>query len=106
MFNTLKEGYHRKNIYTMAELIPILNLSDRVTVQEREEHFFDYDIFLKLCYSKLTNKVKNNYIFTATYENSVVKQLLVDLMGSNLVEHKVIQHKAIKSVVLGETSTE
>ena len=49
MFNTLKKDYNIKNIYTMAELVPILNRSKRVTVCEaREEDFFDYGTFLNL----------------------------------------------------------
>ena len=103
MFNTLKEDYHSKNIYTMAELVPILNRSERVTVREaREEDFFDYGTFLNLFYSKFTKKVKHNHIFTATHENRVGNQLLVDLRESNLVEHKVEQHKAIKSGFFGK----
>ena len=92
----------------MTELIPISteSIKQSGSLQTKEEDFFDYGTFLNLFYSKSTKKVKQNHIFTATHENRVGNQLLVDLRESDLVEHKVVQHKAIKSGFLEERSTE
>jgi len=97
LFNALKMEYHDKNIFTMGEMINVLNKSNSVTVHpSAESDFLTYDIFFGLFYSAYTKKVKQNHIFTADSNNKVGNQIQVDLRQSDLPEHQVVKHNAIK----------
>ena len=52
LFNCLKVQYHRQNIYTMDQLLNVLDDSPKVTVhQATASDFFDWDSYLHLFYS-------------------------------------------------------
>ena len=97
LFNSLKDQYHKENIFTMDQLDKILSKSDRVTVlQTKESDFFDYATFLDLHYSTLAGKIKNNHIFHCGEGSTVGNQIYMDLRESALDEDHVVKHKAIK----------
>ena len=97
LFNTLKKGYHKQNIFTMDQLDSILAESDRVTVlRAREEDFFDYGTFLDHFYSTLSSKIKQNHIFHCGDGSTVTNQITMDLRRSGLDEDAVVKHKTIK----------
>ena len=103
-FNLQKKGYRKGNIFVMDELLTVLDESPYVTVHEaKEEDFFDWDEYLSLFYSDFVKKIKQNHIFSCThgaYDKNKTK-LIVDLRKSDLPEHEIVQHNAIKRGFFG-----
>ena len=65
LFNSLKHEYHKKNIFTMDELIVALGVSAKITVVPTvASDFLDYDGAFKALYTNLSGLVKNNHIFS------------------------------------------
>jgi hypothetical protein len=99
--NALKFQYRKENIFTMEDLLSILNVSPSVTVHEASaDDFFDYDKLFSLYYADFQSKIKQNHIFACANEMSG-NQLLVRLRESNLEEHPVTTHKVIKKGFYG-----
>jgi len=97
LFNSLKDHYHKENIFTMSQLATILNKSDRVTVELTEEgDFFDYGKFLDQFYSTLSSKIKKNHIFHCGDGSTVGNQIYMDLRESARDEDHIVKHKTIK----------
>ena len=97
-FNCLKLSYHKGNIFTMDDMLAKLNESDKVTViPTKESDFLDYDAYLSHFYRDFVKKVQVNHIFSATHQESRVKnKFVVDIRRSDLPEHEVDAHDAIK----------
>ena len=107
LFNTLKKGYHKRNIFTMDQLDSILAESDRVTVLRAEkEDFFDYGTFLDHFYGTLYSKIKQNHIFHCGVGSTVANQITMDLRRSGLEEDTIVKHKAIKRGFLTRSNYE
>ena len=101
LFNALKFQYRKENIFTMEDLLSILNVSPLVTVHEASaDDFFDYDKLFSLYYVDFQSKIKQNHIFASANEMSG-NQLLVRLCESNLEEHPVTTHTVIKKGFYG-----
>ena len=63
-FNCLKLTYHKTDCFLMEDLLPILDVSDKVTVLETiEDDFKDWDAYLSHFYRDFVNKVQRNHIF-------------------------------------------
>ena len=53
MFNTMKQRYHRRNIYTLEDTYKILNLDEKVTVHPTTfKNFYDWDSFFETLYKR------------------------------------------------------
>ena len=108
LFNLLKKLYRLKNIYTMKELFEQLAACDFVSIDPTKvEDFHDWDTYLDLFYSDFRSKVKQNHIFSCSYEsNRVANQLQVDLRESGLDEHEIVKHNVRSNKdSLGGTNT-
>jgi len=91
LFNSLKHEYRKKNLYTMEDLIRSLDVSNSVTVIPTvPEDFNNYDAFCKDLFRDLTSKVKQNHIFACSEHDRM------SLRESNMVEHKISNHKCSK----------
>jgi len=102
LLNILKLQYRKENIFTMEDLLSILNVSPSVTVHEASaDDFFDYDKLFSVYYVDFRSKIKQNQIFACANEMSG-NQLLVRLCESNLEEHPVTIHKVIKKAWVQE----
>ena len=77
-FNCLKLTYHKRNIYTMQQLLDTLNISDKVTVVPAEgSDFYDWDGFLSNYYRDFKKMIKVvSHIFSASSGKSRVNILL------------------------------
>ena len=101
LFNILKKVYRKSNIYTMDDLMAKLNESECVTVHPVEEDFQDWDEFLSMFYRDFSGEIKQNHIFSASSNGRDKNQFSVNLRESNLPEHKVKPHGAIKQTFHG-----
>ncbi len=55
LFNSLKHEYHKKNIFTMDELIVALDVSEKITVDPTvASDYLDYDGAFKALYINLS----------------------------------------------------
>jgi len=94
LFNSLKHEYRKKNIFTMDELIVVLGVSVKITVVPTvASDFFDYNGAFKALYIDLSELVKNNHIFTCDGDDD---ELIMKIQESNLDEHKIIRHTAVR----------
>ena len=103
LFNALKVEYRKKNLFTMEALVECLNVSDSITAHTPiEADFLDYDTFLNRYYSEFAKKVKQNHIFGCSSTTSKHKNNYnVQLRESNLPEHGIVLHNAIKKGFTG-----
>ncbi len=77
----------------MDELIA-LTVSAKITVDPTVTSIFlDYNGAFKDLYTNLSGLVKNNLIFTCDGDND---ELIMRIWESNLDEHKIIQHSALR----------
>jgi len=94
LFNSLKHEYSKKNIFTMDELIVALGVSAKITVVPTvASNFLDYDGTSKALYIELSGLVKHNHIFTCDGDDN---ELIMKIRKSNLDEHEVIRHTAVR----------
>ena len=94
LFNSLKHEYHKKNIFTMDELIVALGVSAKITVVPTvASDFLDYDGAFKALYIDLSGLVKHNHIFTCDGDDD---ELIMKIRKSNLDEHEIIRHTAVR----------
>ena len=72
MFNLLKRGYHRRNIYTYNQMHEVLSENDNVTVHKmRKEDFFDHQEWQDKMYRAPTGgEFKQSHVFTI-YGNGI-----------------------------------
>ena len=111
LFNCLKVQYRRQNIYTMDQLLHVLDDSPKVSVhQATASDFFDWDLYLNLFYSDFKKAgsgglIKKHHIFSCNYEKDRHKNTLhVNMRESDLPEHKVTVHKAFKQGFYGRSA--
>jgi hypothetical protein len=111
LFNCLKVQYRRQNIYTMDQLLHVLDDSPKVSVhQATASDFFDWDSYLNLFYSDFKKAgsgglIKKHHIFSCNYEKDRHKNTLhVNMRESDLPEHKVTVHKAFKQGFYGRSA--
>lgn len=68
-FNTLKKHYRKMDVYTMKQLLIVLNLEKGVSVFSSEDHR-DWDTLLDVLYRRMpAGSVKKNHNFTVTSNN-------------------------------------
>lgn len=105
LFNTLKKLYRLTNIFTMKDLLAKLSASNMITIHPTKvEDFHDWDTYLDLFYSDFRSKIKQNHIFSCSYEsNRVGNQLQVDLRESDLEEHTIVEHNTFKQGFFGRS---
>lgn len=97
LFNALKFEYRKHNIFTMEKLISHLSFSESITVQPtKADQFFDYDKYFDSYYRNFEGLVKQNHIFSSHQNSRVGSGFFVDLRESNLEEHQIVRHQAIK----------
>ena len=72
MFNTMKQRYHRRIIYTLEDTYKILNLDEKVTVHPTTfKNFYDWDSFFETVYKRPKGgSVKKNHLFQ--YSESLI----------------------------------
>ena len=65
MFNSMKQRYHHRNIYTLEDTYKILNLDDKVTVfPTTSTNFYDWDSFFDTVYKRPKGgSIKKNHLF-------------------------------------------
>jgi len=65
LFNQLKMHYHRRQIFTMGQMVETLNYSPNITFKEaRATDFFDYGGLFDIFYDKFPpSKIQQNHIF-------------------------------------------
>ena len=65
MFNSMKQRYHHRNIYTLEDTYKILNLDDMVTVfPTTSTNFYDWDSFYDTVYKRPKGgSIKKNHLF-------------------------------------------
>ena len=70
MFNSMKQRYHHRNIYTLEDTYKILNLDDKVTViPTTSTNFYDWDSFFDTVYRRPKGgSIKKNHLFQYTDE--------------------------------------
>jgi hypothetical protein len=94
LFNSLKHEYRKKNLFTMQGLFKSLNVSDSLpVVPTKPEDFLDYDVLTDDVYRDLAGMVKQNHMFSCHDDDN---ETIIRLRESNLNEHKVVDHKAVK----------
>lgn len=96
LFNSLKNEYRKKNLFTLGTLISALNVLESVTVIPTvPEDFFNYDKLFNDIYSKLGGGVvggviKKNHIFSCIDDDRI------HIRESNLEKHKNFTCKVSK----------
>jgi hypothetical protein len=111
LFNALKKKYRKQNIYTLEELLSVLDESDTVTVmQSTPEDFCDWESYLDLFYRdyKMSGGgglIKQNHMFSCNYQSNRVQNTLhVNIRESDLPEHAIVNHKSIKNGFFGRSN--
>ena len=94
LFNSLKHENRKKNIFTMGELIVALGVSAKITIVPTvASDFLDYDGAFKELYNNLSGLIKIYHIFTCDGDDD---ELIMKIQESNLDEHKIIRHIAVR----------
>ncbi len=66
LFNSLKQDYHKQNIYTFDQLMEALSVSHTITVHPTvAEDFLDYGKLFDFFYRNLTGQIQQNHIFSS-----------------------------------------
>jgi hypothetical protein len=65
LFNSLKQEYRKKNLYTFNQLVEALSVSHTITVHPTmAEDFLDYAKLFDFFYQKLAGQIQQNHIFS------------------------------------------
>jgi hypothetical protein len=85
LFNSMKQIYRKRNIYTMDQLVAALETLTLVTIHQTvAEDFLDYSKVFDTVFSQsLMGNVKQNHIFSCSHSNGFE----MTLRQSNLEEH-------------------
>jgi hypothetical protein len=94
LFNSLKHEYHKRNLFTMQDLLETLNVFDSVVVPTIPEDFLGFDVLTDDVYCDLSGMVKQNHMFSC-HDNGT-NAIIIQIQESNLDEHKDVNHKAVK----------
>ena len=67
MFKELKQKFHHKNVYTMSQMVSVLNYSPKVhVIRAHSELHYDWDAYLDRLYKRpAAGTVNKNHIFRA-----------------------------------------
>ena len=66
IFNSLKQDYRKKNLYTFNQLVEALSVSHTITVHPTmAEDFFNYAQLFDFFYRKLAGQIQQNHIFSS-----------------------------------------
>jgi len=99
LFNALKEIYRLTNIGTMAQLLKVLNTSDKVTVHEtNEKDFLDYSNYMTNYYRKLSGIIKENHIFSCSQDtsNQIDNKFIMTIKQCDLPTANTVKFNMIK----------
>ena len=91
----MKKDYHSTNIFTKDQALEVLGQSDRVTIVNANENFFNNlgELEGKL-YKKYSNRtITKGYLFTVSTDNPA----FVTVKSSIAVEKEVVLDLALKS---------
>ena len=103
MFKELKQKFHHKNVYTISQMVSVLNNSPKVhVIRAPSEVHYDWDAYLDRLYKRpAAGTVNKNHIFraeanqTAHLTMEAIKG--VDIQVQNLNKGKITSTGATKA---------
>lgn len=103
IFNLVKLQYRLRNLYTFRELTEACATSQHVTVHPTTvEDFKDWEKYLDNFYTDYSGMVKQNHIFSCSYEaNKDGNKLNAHLQESDLPGDAITKKNVIKQTFLG-----
>ena len=95
LFNLLKGGYHKLNIYVYEDMLKVLGKNPQMEVRAMvPSQFMDFTTFFQAYYRKpVSGSITRTHVFTFVREGDTVKLKLQDCRGSEARRQTLVKSK-------------